>query len=144
MVVTTLQEALGHQCMLLLLQFCRRLNVALVVTFEDSGYLPCLGHVFPVSFGEQPNLVPRPICLQERRAAKLPWHRPVSSKLQLVISISLIIQEYNIHVIQILIILSCYCEKALWLAKWIKDVLPKKYIDESDLSLKGFAYFVVD
>ena len=68
----------------------------------------------------------------------------VSSKLQLVISISLIIQEYNIYVIQILIILSCYCEKALWLAKWIKDVLPKKYIDESDLSLRGFAYFVVD
>ena len=91
------------------LQFCRRLNVALVATFDDSVYFLCLGHEFPVSFGEQPTLVPRHICL-ERRAGKWPWHRPVTSKLLLVILISLIILEYNIYVIQILVILSCYCE----------------------------------
>ena len=38
------------------LQFCRRLKVALVVTFEDSAYFPCFGRVVPVSFGEGPAL----------------------------------------------------------------------------------------
>ena len=38
------------------LQFCRCLKVALLATFEDSASFPCLGHVFPVPFGEGPAL----------------------------------------------------------------------------------------